>query len=117
LRGLLPPLPWSPFLPEEGKTVRAIFIVCAANFVHSNNFAYQKGIFYLNQFALVIEFLQTFSIKYSFLLFMGQAKTIFAEYPKELALTNQPSSGRKGDRGSGERSPRNFILLRISPRD
>ena len=88
--------------------MRAIHIVFAANFVHSINFAYKKGIFNLNQFALVIEFLQTFSIKYSFLLFKDEVKTIFAEYPKEFALTNQPSSGRKGDHGSGERSPRNF---------
>ena len=93
--------------------MRATFIDCAANFVHSNNFAYQKGIFYLNQFALVIEFLQTFSIKYSFLLFKVLVNTIFAEYPKEFALTNQPSSGRKGDRGSGERSPRNYRLTPI----
>jgi hypothetical protein len=64
----------------------------------------------LNQFALVIEFLQTFSIKYSFLLFKVLVNTIFAEYPKEFALTNQPSSGRKGDRGSGERRARNLIL-------
>ena len=35
---------------------------------------------------------------------------MFAEYPKEFVLTNQPSSGRKGDRGRGERSPRNVIL-------
>ena len=97
--------------------MRAIHIVFTADFVQSNNFAYQKGIFYLNQFALVIEFLQAFSIKYSFLLFKVLVNTIFAEYPKKYALTNQPSSGRKGDRGSGERSPRNFILLRISPRD
>ena len=75
--------------------MRAIFIVSAADFVHSNNFAYQKGIFYLNQFALVIEFLQTFSIKYSFLLFKVLVNTIFAEYPKELALSNQPSSGEE----------------------
>ena len=52
----------------------------------------------MNQFALVIEFLQTFSIKYSFLLFKDEVKTIFAEYPKEFALTNQPPSGREGDR-------------------
>ena len=37
-------------------------------------------------------------IKYSFLLFKVLVNTIFAEYPKELALPNQPSSGRKGDR-------------------
>ena len=73
--------------------VRATFIVCAANFAQIYNFGYKKGIFYLNQFALVIEFLQTFSIKYSFLLFKALVNTIFAEYPKELALTNQPSSG------------------------
>jgi len=97
--------------------VRATFIVCAANFAQIYNFGYKKGIFYLNQFALLIELLQTFSIKYSFLLFKALVNTIFAEYPKKYALTNQPSSGRKGDRGSGERSPRNFILLRISPRD
>ena len=78
--------------------MRATFIDCAANFALIYNFAYQKGIFYLNQFALVIEFLQTFSIKYSFLLFKVLVNTIFAEYPKEFALTNQPSSGRKGDR-------------------
>ena len=93
--------------------MRAIHIVSAADFVHCNNFAYKKGIFYLNQFALVIEFLQTFSIKYSFLLFKVLVNTIFAEYPKEFALTNQPSSGRKGDRGSGERSPRNYRLTPI----
>jgi len=40
--------------------VRAIRIVCAADFAQIYNFAYKKGIFYLNQFALVIEFLQTF---------------------------------------------------------
>ena len=93
--------------------MRAIFIVSAADFVHSNNFAYQKGIFYLNQFTLVIEFLQTFSIKYSFLLFKVLVNTIFAEYPKELALPNQPSSGEElpasrslGPRGAveGERA-------------
>ena len=78
--------------------VRATFIVCAANFAQTYNFAYKKGIFYLNQFALVIEFLQAFSIRYSFLLFKVLVNTIFAEYPKEFALTNQPSSGRKGDR-------------------
>ena len=31
-------------------------------------------------------------------MFKDEAKTIFAEYPKKFALTNQPSSGRKGDR-------------------
>jgi len=60
----------------------------------------------LNQFALVIEFLQTFSIKYSFLMFKDEAKTIFAEYPKKFALTNQPPSGREGDHGSGGRRAR-----------
>ena len=75
--------------------MRAIFIVSVADFVHSNNFAYQKGIFYLNQFALVIECLKTFSIKYSFLLFKVLVNTIFAEYPKKYALTNQPSSGEE----------------------
>ena len=75
--------------------MRATFIDCAANFAQINNFAYQKGIFYLNQFALLIELLQTFSIKYSFLLFKVLVNTIFAEYPKEFALTNQPSSGEK----------------------
>jgi len=81
-------------LPPGGRLrVRTILITSAANFVHCNNFAYKKGIFYLNQFALVIEFLQTFSIKYSFLLFKVLVNTIFAEYPKELALTNQPPSG------------------------
>ncbi len=44
-------------------------IVSTANFAHTNNFAQKKGIFYLNTFALVIEFLQIFSIKYSSLLF------------------------------------------------
>ena len=97
--------------------MRAIHIVFTADFVQSNNFAYKKGIFYLNQFALVIELLQTFSIKYSFLMFKDEVKTIFAEHPTEFVLTNQPSSGRKGDRGSGERRARNFILLQISPRD
>ncbi len=89
--------------------VRATFIVCAANFAQIYNFAYKKGIFYLNQFALVIEFLQTFSIKYSFLMFKDEVKTIFAEHPTVFVLTNQPSSGRKGDRGSGERRARDFI--------
>ena len=88
--------------------VRASYIDRAANFVHSINFAYKKGIFYLNQFALVIELLQTFSIKYSFLMFKDEVKTIFAEPPTEFVLTNQPSSGRKGDRGSGERRARDF---------
>ena len=94
--------------------MRAIHIVFTADFVHCNNFAYKKGIFYLNQFALVIELLQTFSIKYSFLLFKALVNTIFAEYPKKYALTNQPSSGRKGDRGSGERRPRNYRLAQIA---
>ena len=93
--------------------MRATFIDCAANFALIYNFAYQKGIFYLNQFALVIEFLQTFSIKYSFLLFKVLVNTIFAEYPKKFALTNQPSSGEElpafrslGPRGAvkGERA-------------
>ena len=75
--------------------MRATFIDCAANFVLIYNFAYKKGIFYLNQFALVIELLQTFSIKYSSLMFKDEAKTIFAEYPKKFALTNQPSSGEE----------------------
>ena len=75
--------------------VRATFIVCAANFAQTYNFAYKKGIFYLNQFALVIEFLQTFSIKYSLLLFEVLVNTVFAEYPRELALPNQPSSGEE----------------------
>ena len=30
-------------------------------------------------------------------------------------VQTKPSSGRKGDRGSGGRSPRNFSLLQISP--
>ena len=67
----------------------------------------------MNQFALVIELLQTFSIKYSFLMFKDEVKTIFAEYPKKFALTNQPSSGEElpasrslGPRGAvkGERA-------------
>ena len=59
-------------LPPGGRLrVGANYIVSAADFVQIYNFAYKKGIFYLNQFALVIEFLQTFSIKYSFFLFMG----------------------------------------------
>ncbi len=90
--------------------MHAIHIVSAADFVYCNNFAYKKGIFYLNQFALVTEFLQTFSIKYSSLLLLFNYYMIFAEYPKEFALTNQPSSGRKGDRGSGERRARDLIL-------
>jgi hypothetical protein len=84
LRGLLSPLPPEPQkrgkrvsgnpaavpLPPGGRLrICAIFIVSAANFAQTYNFAYQKGIFYLNQFALVTEFLQTFSIKYSLLLF------------------------------------------------
>ena len=73
--------------------VRASHIDRAANFAQIYNFGYKKGIFYLNQFALVIELLQTFSIKYSFLLFKALVNTIFAEYPKKYALTNQPPSG------------------------
>ena len=41
-------------------------------------------------------------------MFKDEVKTIFAEPPTEFVLTNQPSSGRKGDRGSGERRARDF---------
>ena len=101
--------------------MRTILIASAADFVHCNNFAYKKGIFYLNQFALVIEFLQTFSIKYSFLLFKVLVNTIFAEYPKELALTNQPPSGREGNREEWWKEPAqlhfsaNFIKGQLIP--
>ena len=91
--------------------MRATFIDCAANFALIYNFAYQKGIFYLNQFALVIEFLQTFSIKYSFLLFKVLVNTIFTEYPKEFALTNQPSPVGEG---AAKRRMRRLIRYRFS---
>ena len=70
----------------------------------------QIGIFYLNGF------MQIFSIKYSSLLFIGWVWTIFAEHTKEFAPIFLPSSGRKGDRGSGGRSPRNYIIVQLSPR-
>ena len=61
----------------------------------------QKGIIYLNQFALIIEFLQTFSIKYSFFLW----KII---YQNDIRCTNVmrplstlPSPVGKGDHASG----------------
>jgi hypothetical protein len=47
---------WSPSLPEGGKGIRANLDVSTANIVYIYNFTYQKGIFYLNQFALTMEF-------------------------------------------------------------
>ncbi len=40
---------------------------------------------------------------------------MFAENPKEFALTIKPPSGREGDHGSGGRSPRDFGLLQMKP--
>ena len=38
-------------------------------------------------------------------MFKALVNTIFAEYPKELALTNQPPSGREGDREERWKEP------------
>ena len=38
-------------------------------------------------------------------MFKDEAKTIFAEYPKKYALTNQPPSGREGDREERWKEP------------
>ena len=63
--------PRSPSLPEGGKGFVQISIFLQRISFVSIIMHNKIGIFYLNQFALTMEFWQTFSIKYSYLLFIG----------------------------------------------
>ena len=88
--------PRSPSLPEGGKGFVQISIFLQRISFVSVIFHIKIGIFYLNQFALTMEFRQTFSIKYSTFFWIIQANFarfseffgyIFARFSKKSPVS------------------------------